>query len=1040
MCPERKTALIARELDKYNIDIAALTETHLSDCGELCENQGGYTYYWIGKPSTERASSGVGFAIKTSLAQSLTEKPKGITDRLMTLKLHTSANKFLHLITAYSPTMMYSDEAKFQFYDDLRSVLQGIPANDKIVLMGDFNARVGTEHNIWKDVLGRHGVGKCNSNGELLLSLCAEFNLSITNTYFRLSEKYKTSWMHPRSKHWHLIDYIIVRRADLKDVLITRAMRGALGWTDHRLIRSKVCLYYKPPRRAKHIVPTRMAFAKLVNSETVQKCFHSEFSTKTFEKEVSIEKHWHNLSQLLYDVAQRVVGKTSKKNQDWFDESDLEIMKLINNSRRVLQDPSSTAQQKALQHELKSKVRELKDRWWTMKALELQHLADTKQSGLFFESLKSIFGPKYKKISPIYNRDKSRQLTDHNEVLNRWSEHFSDILNPPSHGVDLAYIDSLEALPISSELDKEPTFEEFVSAVNKLKNGKATGLDTLPAELYKYGGECVQKSLFELITRIWQSGVVPQEWKDATICKLYKGKGDSSDCGSYRGIALLSAAGKVLAHIINQRLSALSERILSESQCGFRPGRGTVDAIFVVKQLQEKCLEQHRSLNMCFVDLEKAFDRVPRSALWTVLSKAGCPDKLLLLIRQFHDGMTARVQHENDLTSHISVTSGVKQGCVMAPTLFAVYFAAVLKHSYNEPIGQIILSVRCGKSVFDLSRFRAKRSVQELSLLDVLYADDVCLMANDVSSLQMFLDNLDRSCRRFGLVISVSKSQVLKQPARGTTSDPTPIYLGGRTLEEVSSFKYLGSSVRTDNKLETEISSRIARAAASFGKLRHRVWDSHDIRLRTKISVYKAIILPILLYATETWCLYKADIGRLDSFHIKCLRSILHVKWQDRISSTEVLRRTKLSGVEAMLIQRQLRWCGHVVRMKDTRMPKAVFYSQLKDGKRKSGGQFLRYRDVLKRHLSACDIPSDGWEDLALQRREWRNSIDKAVAAFETQRVEHSDEQRLIKKNRPKIAYNYTYDSSGRLYCAPCKRLFKTKFGFASHLCSHSRT
>ncbi|KAJ0177984.1 hypothetical protein K1T71_006857 [Dendrolimus kikuchii] len=75
--------------------------------------------------------------------------------------------------------------------------------------------------------------------------------------------------------------------------------------------------------------------------------------------------------------------------------------------------------------------------------------------------------------------------------------------------------------------------------------------------------------------------------------------------------------------------------------------------------------------------------------------------------------------------------------------------------------------------------------------------------------------------------------------------------------------------------------------------------------------------------------------------------------------------------------------------MKDTRMPKAVFYSQLKDGKRKSGGQFLRYRDVLKRHLSACDIPCDGWEDLALQRREWRNSIDKAVAAFETQRLSY---------------------------------------------------
>lgn len=188
LCPERKTALIARELARYNIDIAAISETHLSESGELCEARGGYTYYWVGKPATEKAGSGVGFAVKNTIARSLVEPPKGINDRLMTLRLHLAHRKYLHLVSVYAPTLTSNDDDKVQFYEDLRDALQAIPSCDKLILLGDFNARVGMEFYAWKDVLGRHGIGKCNSNGTALLTLCAEFNLSITNTHFRLPE------------------------------------------------------------------------------------------------------------------------------------------------------------------------------------------------------------------------------------------------------------------------------------------------------------------------------------------------------------------------------------------------------------------------------------------------------------------------------------------------------------------------------------------------------------------------------------------------------------------------------------------------------------------------------------------------------------------------------------------------------------------------------------------------------------------------------------------------------------------------------------
>ncbi len=118
--------------------------------------------------------------------------------------------------------------------------------------MGDFNARVGTEHLVWSKVIGQHDVGKINHNGLRLPSLCAEHQLVITNTIFQMKNRFKTTWQHPRSKHWHLLDYVIVHQKDRKDVLTTRVMRGAECWTDHLMVRSNLLMSIQPrsPRTA----------------------------------------------------------------------------------------------------------------------------------------------------------------------------------------------------------------------------------------------------------------------------------------------------------------------------------------------------------------------------------------------------------------------------------------------------------------------------------------------------------------------------------------------------------------------------------------------------------------------------------------------------------------------------------------------------------------------------------------------------------------------------------------------------------------------
>ena len=128
--------------------------------------------------------------------------------------------------------MLNPDEIKDKFYEDLNAPITKVPTNDKLFILGDFNARVGCDSDSWNGIIGKHGVGKCNSNGLLLLQTCAEYDLLITNTVFRLQTQKKTSWMHPRSKHWQLIDYIIVRRKGRQDVRVTKAMCGAECWTD----------------------------------------------------------------------------------------------------------------------------------------------------------------------------------------------------------------------------------------------------------------------------------------------------------------------------------------------------------------------------------------------------------------------------------------------------------------------------------------------------------------------------------------------------------------------------------------------------------------------------------------------------------------------------------------------------------------------------------------------------------------------------------------------------------------------------------------
>ena len=168
----------------------------------------------------------------------------------------------------------------------------------------------------------------------------------------------------------------------------------------------------------------------------------------------------------------------------------------------------------------------------------------------------------------------------------------------------------------------------------------------------------------------------------------------------------------------------------------------------------------------------------------------------------------------------------------------------------------------------------------------------------------------------------------------------------------------------------------------AYGALQKRLWSFYDISTKTEVKVYSVAVIPCLLYSIECTTLYRRHIMA----QLCHLRSILNIKWRDRVPDVEVLRRAHTVSVEALVTVAQRRWAGHVQRMANNRLPRAVFYSDLRQGKRSHVGQKLRFKDVLKRHTKKTGISRDTWEEEAPQRVKWRGLLRKATSAVEEQR------------------------------------------------------
>ena len=456
------------------------------------------------------------------------------------------------------------------------------------------------------------------------------------------------------------------------------------------------------------------------------------------------------------------------------------------------------------------------------------------------------------------------------------------LLNIKSPTLDPSVVDELKQWPPCRPLDDVLSRYEVEEAIHALANRKAVGPDGLPAELLKVladEGELDTLGKFhDISVAVWRRGGVPQQWKDATIKVLHKKK-DRTECGKYRGISLVAHAGKDLLKVIAGRLSDYCEKRkkLPEEQCGFRPQRLTVDMMFVVRRLQE-LVRKDTPLYLCFIDLTKAYDSVDRALLWDTLARFGVPPRMPAVICQFHDGMQACVGlDDEECSDKFNVGQGLRQGCVLAPLLFNMFFTAVLRMAEKR----LLSDAATTDNMVQLQRKKEKGEKKGTSrtgkvdgrggkegeevprLLGILYADDAGIVSRSSEGLERMLTVILIACSAFGLTISDAETDIkcLQTKCGGKVS--FTINAAGQVYKQTIEFVYLGGAISANRELSIEITRRLQRAWARFQRYKMEIYDRPGERLRLKVRLLKAEVIERLFYGCMTWSPNKPDYDRL---------------------------------------------------------------------------------------------------------------------------------------------------------------------------------
>ena len=419
-----------------------------------------------------------------------------------------------------------------------------------------------------------------------------------------------------------------------------------------------------------------------------------------------------------------------------------------------------------------------------------------------------------------------------------------------------------------------------------------------------------------------------------------------------------------------------------DSLHAFLPNRGTGDSQFVLRRLVELATAAEVPFYAVFVDFKRAFDSVDRHVLWAALLAYGVDPHLVSMVKVLYDDSGARVRANGCLSDRFPVTAGVRQGCPLSPLLFNVFVDCVLRDLQREYTARGVHGLS-----FDYQLPGHAMRARELP--PQAYADDVAGVLATKEDADAAVAALDAVAARWGLPVNWAKTvAMLVQPptVQGAVAPPPEVGTGP-TCACVPETKYMGQLFRSDGDIEAEVRRRVSAASFAFHGLQNVLLDRQGRSLRTRGDLYKAFVLPRLLFgAPETWALTDAQMGGLQAVHRGLLRRMAGIRLgpHNTVSNTQLYSMTGVPPLPQHLSQLRLRRLGHVARMPDASVVKQLMFARGLTGlppRARRGAPrkqwFVCAMDSLRDHAAR-----DGWYQLAQDKVEWRrlcNDLTPAV-------------------------------------------------------------
>nr|KAG5689438.1 hypothetical protein BaRGS_012260 [Batillaria attramentaria] len=618
-------------MHRYNLKLLGLCETRWTGTGRTRLTSGD-TILYSGHEDGQPHMHGVALLMTPEATQALLSW-EPVSPRILSARFNSKGRK-VTILQCYAPTNVADEEEKENFYEQLQAVLDKAPRRDLEILMGDLNAKVGTDREL---IMGKHGTGTQNENGELFTEFCTTNDLVIGGTIFPHKTIHKTTWTSPDGRTVNQIDHITIGRKWRRSLLDVRAKRGADAASDHHLviaaIKIKLKAYRDQADRPSHKYNVH-SLKESVKTNAFRCELRNRFSALDTLPEETIEEHWHALRETWTATCREVLGKKTRQHKEWLtsDTWDLiterkRLKDLINHTDDQDHKRDLQAQYWDVNRQVKRSARNDKRNFINDLTEEAETAAGQRNMKRLYEITRTLSGKNNNPTRPV--KDKNGQIiTKEEDQRTRWAEHFKETLNRPPPPVPPDIPPAAQLLDISTN---PPTKTEIIKAIKSLKSGKAAGPDGIPPEALKADIQTSTDMLHPLLRKIWESESVPQDWKKGHLVKLPK-KGDLSSCSNWRGIMLLSIPGKVLTRIILERLKTALDKTLREEQAGFCNDRSCTDHIATMRIIIEQSLEWQTPMYSTFVDFQKAFDSVDREVIWKLMSHYGEAEKTGLKI------------------------------------------------------------------------------------------------------------------------------------------------------------------------------------------------------------------------------------------------------------------------------------------------------------------------------------------------------------------------------------------------------------------------